>query len=207
MNGCTGAGQGVALGKDFTAVDEALLPQQLWNRMEWGVTVCPHTAPPKTDACVALSIVLSHAASGASSCSYLQLQVLPVSLSVDGKVKGDALRWAASWRGEGGQAGPCLCSQKERWGCHKPEPYPPSLLLPSAVEPLAWGREEQLRLLVPTVPSPSPCPDEGCRAVPPLSSRCCSATLSWVPICLPRLLLRMWGLCLSFSLKHSGVSS
>ena len=159
MNGCTGAGQGVALGKDFTAVDEALLPQQLWNRMEWGVTVCPHTAPPKTDACVALSIVLSHAASGASSCSYLQLQVLPVSLSVDGKVKGDALRWAASWRGEGGQAGPCLCSQQERWGCHKPEPYPPSLLLPSAVEPLAWGREEQLRLLVPTVPSPSPCPD------------------------------------------------
>lgn len=163
MNGCTGAGQGVALGKDFTAVDEALLPQQLWNRMEWGVTVCPHTAPPKTDACVALSIVLSHAASGASSCSYLQLQVLPVSLS--------------------------------------------SLLLPSAVEPLAWGREEQLRLLVPTVPSPSPCPDEGCRAVPPLSSRCCSATLSWVPICLPRLLLQMRGLCLSFSLKHSGVSS
>lgn len=69
MNGCIGAGQGVALGKDFTAVDEALLPQQLWNWMEWRVTVRPRTAPPRAGARVALSTALSHADPGASSCS------------------------------------------------------------------------------------------------------------------------------------------
>lgn len=48
-----------------------------------------------------------------------------------------------------------------------PKPDPPPLLLPSAVEPLAWGQEEQLRPLVAAAPAPAPPPQ-----IP--TTRCCS---------------------------------
>lgn len=67
---------------------------------------------------------------------------------------------------QGGQAKPPIRATSRRDEA-APKPDPPPLLLPSAVEPLAWGQEEQLRPLVAAAPAPAPPPQTP-------TARCCS---------------------------------